>query len=202
MDEKERMDISGDSRSRVIQKEGPYALQRTSIKSVLQISEDKSYQEASNYAEQITLNWSIQKAGYNSEQRSENYTVQISGAESKQKAGFHAKQIAAHGSTQIAEKFAVQIANEESNQYAGPLSVQRAGDDSFQSAGDGSVAIVYGHRARCHHHGPVLQVLVFYDSWGKRWMFMSKLIDDNKKHLLEVVRENEKWMLKDTIIEY
>ena len=133
----------------------------------------------------------IQKAFYKSEQIAGNDAVQMGGSEVSQSAG----------------EFSFQIAGAMSNQSADRFSVQYAGNDSFQSAVSGSVSIancvgVPNPRVRCRHEGRVLQVLILCD-WDEddEVTILSKLIDDDKEHLLEAIKEDGEWKLKDTIIE-
>lgn len=99
--------------------------------------------------------------------------------------------------------YSFQKNSDGSVQKAGDISVQTAGYASTQTAGDGSISIIRGKVGFCKHigNGNVLQVLCFCDFVKNNYIFLTKIINDNKKHKLEAIKENNNWILRDTIIE-
>ena len=183
----------------------------------VQTAGDESVQTAGEGSIQKAEYESIQIAGYRSTQEAEYGSVQVARGESTQKAGYGSTQKAERRSTQIAGNGSVQIAGDESVQTAGEESVQTAGEESTQKAGrrstqiagcrstqiaeDGSISIIRGQEGFCQHEGKVMQILTFYDGEAGEYVFLHKLITDNKKHYLRAIEENGEWKLIDTIIE-
>ena len=152
-----------------------------------------------DYATQTAGNYSVQKAGYHSTQIAEEHSTQTAGYHSTQTAGEHSVQKSGAASIQIAGNASTQTAGGRSTQTAGYHSTQTARDASTQTAGTGSVSIIRGQNAIVQHIGKVLQVFVFYND---EYIYLTKIISDNKKHRLECKQDNNKnWYIKDTIIE-
>ena len=148
-------------------------------------------QQAGSYAEQSAEHYAVQAAESNSSQKGLHYVVQIAGRESEQSASYSVVQAAAANSTQFATDEATQIGGFNCRQISGVDSLQTAWNGSYQTAGKGSVSIVRGKRCYCKHTGEVLQILIY------NHQFYSTIINDRKKHELEIV-DGE---LVDTIIE-
>jgi len=170
---------------------------------------DYAIQTAGYNSTQKAGNYSTQTAGYSSTQTAGNYSAQTARNDSIQKAGIYSTQKAGSCSTQTAGDESIQKAGDYSTQTAGDNSTQTAGDNSTQTAGskstqragNGSISIIRGMVGYCKHKGKVLQILVFYDNDKNEYIYLTKIITDNKKHKLEAV-ENERgeWELKDIVI--
>lgn len=144
-----------------------------------------------DFAIQDSKNNKTQIAGYKS--------VQLSGNFCKQTAGDLSLQTSGDGSLQTSGNCSIQKAGFKSIQITGNLSIQIAEPYSLQTAGEGSVSIIRGKIGYCKHNGPVLQVLCFYDTEKNKYVYLTKIIKDNKKHKLEAVKVKGKWVLKDKI---
>jgi len=167
-----------------------------------QTAGDGSTQTAGDRSTQTAGICSTQTAGDESTQTADDRSTQTAGICSTQTAGNGSTQSAGYRSTQTAGNGSTQTAGDRSTQTAGNGSTQTAGDESTQSAGSGSISIIRGMKGFCKHIGKVLQILVFYDYKVNNFIYLTKEINDNKKHKLEAaVEENGIWVLKDTIIE-
>ena len=146
------------------------------------------------------FDYAAQTAGYKSTQTAGYWSTQTAGYESTQTAGDESTQTAGDYSTQTAGSKSTQTAGYKSTQTAGYESTQTAGDESTQTAGGGSVSIIRGQTGFCQHRGKVLQVLTFYDYDDEEYVFLTKIINDQKKHKFTAVKKNGEWVLKDEII--
>ena len=130
------------------------------------------------------------------------FAVQVGGDKSKQIAGQCSTQTAGAESIQIAGNGSTQLARYSSIQVAGYKSTQIAGYWSTQTAKDGSICIINGAIGYCKHDiqkgESVLQVLRFYR--GNKVISLTKLITDNKKYKLEVVKVGDGWELRVYVV--
>ena len=191
---------------------------------VIQVGDKDSNQTGGAFSTQRAQESSKQTAGWGSIQVADYYAIQYASGESVQVAGIHSSQRGGirsvqkagdgsfqealenviqyiHGSgSQRAENFAVQfIIGQEGRQIAGDYSIQSMGPGGFQSAGKASVSIIYGDHGFCRHKGKVLQVMVVFEEGEP--VFLTKVINDDKRHFLQAVKKDGKWEIKDETLE-
>ena len=151
---------------------------------------------------EYTYDYAIQITSHSKKtQKAWNKSVQIAKEEAIQKAGFHSVQIGGDFTKQTIGSSGIQIAGICSAQRGGGETIQIAGWASIQEAERGSISILRDKQGYCQHDGKVLQILVFYDYEDDGYVFLTKIIADDKRHHLRAVKVDGEWKLYDRIIE-